>query len=307
MSMKHFRFLLCLTGTVFLTAGVIFLPRYFSRSLDLRNLNQVETSGREDFSFLEQGANDIYSAFHAFAALNTEDGTPVLLASVEEPVQMNSEMISEVYIQAMTASEVQMLPWLRYLYDHSSAETDAGMVADRTDEEEVWLDWSNYIRSAQYYSLTCTSEENPRKKELLNFWYLRFSDLQTFDYYFIVNAVNYQIYYAQIHNDITEAIIREYEEYQKVSEENPEEDVFISYLGESFGQGCMQYYESQGWDVVNQENLYQKMNVAILYLEGKKPFYIERSIAEGQNSTGYKGICVGFQDLIRWVRQLQNT
>ena len=54
MKIKEHLFLFCLTGTLFLTAGVVFLPRYFSRSLDMRNLNQVEASEREDFSFLEQ-------------------------------------------------------------------------------------------------------------------------------------------------------------------------------------------------------------------------------------------------------------
>ena len=45
-------FWICLTGTILLTAGVIFLPRYLSRSLDLRELNWVEVGERDDFSFL---------------------------------------------------------------------------------------------------------------------------------------------------------------------------------------------------------------------------------------------------------------
>lgn len=46
-------FWFCLAGTVLLTWGVIFLPRYLSRSLDMRSIGQVEMSGRDGFSFLE--------------------------------------------------------------------------------------------------------------------------------------------------------------------------------------------------------------------------------------------------------------
>ena len=39
----------------------------------------------------------------------------------------------------------------------------------------------------------------------MNLWFLRFSDNNTFDYYFLVDASDYTIYYAEIHNDWTAA------------------------------------------------------------------------------------------------------
>lgn len=40
--------------------------------------------------------------------------------------------------------------------------------------------------------------------QMMNLWYLRFSDEQTFDYYFLVNASTCQIYYAEIYNLLTD-------------------------------------------------------------------------------------------------------
>ena len=62
-------FWLCLTGTILLALGIIFLPRYFSRSLDMSSIGQVEVTGRDGFSFLEAGSNDIPGVARAFRDL----------------------------------------------------------------------------------------------------------------------------------------------------------------------------------------------------------------------------------------------
>lgn len=293
------RFWLSLFGTVFLAAGVIFLPRYISRSIDMRALNQVEGSRRGEFSFLEQGSNDLSDAVRAFRNLGTNTENLTLITAVEEPIQINEELLNEVYVQAMTAYEYGMLPWILSGY----------IEYDESGESESWESWIDQAQFARYYSLTYESEENPNKKELLNFWYLRFSDLQSFDYYFIVNAVNYQIYYAEIHNATAEMML---EEERALNRELYTERGYISesaYMGMMFAQGCMEYHQSMGagimeFDFVNQNNLYQKLGIAILYPEGGTPIYIEKSESNRKDTHMYRGICVGFQDLIRWVRLL---
>jgi len=309
MFINNYRFWLCLTGTVLVMTGVIFLPRYISRSLDLRDLNQVEMSGREDFSFLEQGSNDVVSAFAAFQNLNHYGENPLLLASIEEPIQINSELIEGVYSEAVAASEMGMIPWIGDLYTAvSAAEShfidDASAITD--EQEAVWINWSDYIQFAKYYSLTCESKENPNKKELLNFWYVRFSDGRQFDYSFVVNAVNYQIYYAELHNAVTQDLVRQAEEYQDVYGWD-ETDTFFTSYGDVFVQGCADYYRSSGYDVINRQNLYQKLNLAILYFENEEPVYLERSVAYSEDPAIYDGIRIGFQDLIRWVRLLPES
>lgn len=296
MRIRNHLFWICLTGTLILTAGVIFLPRHISRSLDLRTLNQVEVSRREDFSFLEQGSDQIYDVIHAFGYLGQEEN-PVLITSIENPVQINNDLLNEVYIQAMTASELGMLPWI-------GIPTYAVAAVDSYEEtEEIWEPWSSFLQFARYYSLTFESEENPNKTELMNFWYLRFTDEKSFDYSFIVNAINYQIYYAELHNAVTHQLA---EAAEAARWNNWESDAINRYFEDDvFTVGCMQYYQAEGFDYVTQQNLYQKLSIAILYYEEGVPVYIERSIVESSESWQYDGICVGFQDMIRWVHQQQ--
>lgn len=294
MRIKEYRFWLCLTGTLLLTAGVVFLPRYISRSMDLGHLYQVEISNREDFSFLEQGSNNIYDVVRAFEHLKQGEEGPVLLTTINEPIQISSELLEEIYQQAMLAAEYGMLPWP--FYDEIVAETDGTVLEGASG-------WASFVKSAQYYTLTFESEENPKKKELLNFWYIRFSDEQSFDYYFIVNAVNYQIYYAEIHNAFSQRLMEEAMVYSYETD-MPES---VNPFGEIFAGGCAQYYECPDYDYVGQRNLYRKLSLCILYFENEEPVYIEHSVVESDASWKYDGICVGFQDLVRWVRRLRDS
>ncbi len=297
MKIKEHLFLFCLTGTLFLTAGVVFLPRYFSRSLDMRNLNQVEASEREDFSFLEQGSNDLYDVARAFEHLKWGEEDPILLTTISEPIQINSELLQQIYIQVMTAFEYGMLPWVGPFTDSEVIESDG----EGNALSKVWINWIDYVKSAQYYTITFESEEDPKKKELLNFWYVRFSDGERFDYSFIVNAVNYQIYYAELHNIAAQMIVDESAAY------GWEEDLVadtVPYV--AFADGCALYYEALGCEYVGPKNLYQKLGLFILYFENDVPVYIEMSEVKSDASWKYDGICIGFQDLVHWVRGQQD-
>lgn len=302
MQTANIRFLACLTGTALLAAGVIFFPRYISRSLDMRAFGQVEVSKREDFSFLEQGSNEVFEAAHAFRYLEQGGGNPTLLTTIKEPIQINEDLLNEVYIQVMTASEYGMLPWIGPDMNY----TNAAGYADGSETEyaELWKNWTDFLQFARYYSLTYESKENSNKKELLNFWYLRFSDGESFEYSFIVNAVNFELYYAEIHNADTRSITEIAERAELYGWDENEYKGVMYDLGMSFGDGCARYYHAMGVDSVNQEYLYQKMNIVILYFEDGDPLYIERSISDREDSKMYRGVCIGFQDLIRWVRTL---
>lgn len=297
MRMNDHRFWLCLAGTVLLAAGVIFLPRHISRSLDKNTWDQVEISKREDFSFLEQGSNELLDAFRAFRHLDAEGTELTLITEIREPDQISEELLNEVYIQAMSASEYGMIPWIGERYTEVTDAAVSGVYVESDDLLEIkWRSWTDDVRFARYYSLAYESEENPNKKELLNFWYLRFSNLVSFDYYFIVNAVNYQIYYAEIHNTFAHRLLDE-------NDHVPDKEAISVELGGIFTEGCLQYYDFFEYDFVSQKDLYQKLCIAILYAEEHTtPIYIEESEADRKDPDMYRGICVGFQDLIRWVR-----
>lgn len=316
MKIKNHLFWVCLAGTVFLAIGVIFLPRYISRSLDMRSLDRVEVSRREDFSFLEPSSNDVLEAVRAFRYLRQNGENPILITEIQDPIQMNSELLDQVYNQADMASAMGMIPWLRFSdidYEMSGKIYDsyAGQVYD--SYTGTYISWIDCAKFARYYSLTYESRENPNKKEILNFWYLRFSDDVHFDYYFIVNAVTFQLYYAEIYNvdsNMTaEAMERMYEERQFLNKEGYEDVVIEERRSYSsyFAEGCANYYEATTYDYAGSETLHEKFGIAILRYEGSEggTVYVEQSVTEETHlDGGFQGIRTGFQELVNWVRLL---
>lgn len=304
-------FLLCLTGTILLTIGVIFLPRYFSRSLDKRNLNWVEVAGRDDFSFLEPSNNGVLANERAFRNLTYTGDNLTLITSIDEPIRMNSDLLDQVYIQAMTAAECGMLPWIGTPYYKTTTYMDTYTYGYAYD------DWVSHAKFAKYYSLTYSSEDNPNNTEMLNFWYLRFSDDMDYDYYFIVNAVSYQIYYARMYNKYTDDLISMLDiNNQELSNAAAGEYVEEAYGGiwsnlnggpyfaEEFSMGCAQYYESDSYGFIENKNLRDKLELTLLYY-GSSTIYIEQAAAEKASELGYGGVEVGFQEITSKIALLE--
>lgn len=313
----NWHFWLCLTGTILLTAGVVFLPRHISRSLDRKDLNWVELNERDDFSFLEPGTNSVLGNERAFRHLTRDGENLTLISSIQDPGRMNSELLEQVYDQVMIASELGLLPWVGargYKFGASLAEDVDEIVVE---PYEYWADQAQFAR---YYSLTYESEENPNKTEMISFWYLRFSDNETFDYYFVVNAISYQIYYAEIYNAYTDyyADLAERADRYDIVEANLAGEKIVldkSKQGTSpyealFAVGCMDYYQAEGYTWVGSENLYDKLGLVILYYGGQS-VYISQSVTQNDTSlsydsglSAYQGIGTGFQELANKVRFL---
>lgn len=314
----NWHFSLCLTGTILLAAGVIFLPRHISRSLDQKELNWVETSERNDLSFLEPSSNSILENDRAFRFLTRNGENLTLISSIQEPGRMNSELLERVYEQVMIASELGVFPWIEignyewgmYMEKNSGTESP-------TNSYQYWTDQAQF---AKYYSMTYESEESPNKTEMISFWYLRFSDNETFDYYFIVNALSYQIYYAEIYNSYTDLYAETSESMDSGQSTNASvfdanivvdasaQDMFL--YDDPFAVGCMQYYEADGYSWVGPETLYNKLMLVILYY-AEQPVYISQSVVQNcavlsddYGTYTYRGIGVGFQELANKVRFL---
>lgn len=310
-------FWLCLAGTILLAGGIIFLPRYLSRGLDMGMLNRVELAERENFSFLEQSSNGILENARAFRYLNNAGDDLMLIASYDESAKVNTELLEAVYDQAMTASELGMLPWISP-YGHEFM-AYMGM-------KQPYAYWADMVRFARYYSLTYDSESGSNTKEMLNFWYLRFSDGETFDYYFLVNAVTYQIYYAEIYNPCTDAIVNVSERMGLIYE-SADADIYpddasvykaqkttiaMAYdtellnlfwsFNDLFVQGSMFYYESVDYKYVSSQNLNNKLALIVLNYDAGT-VYIEQ-LAMPENTFPYRGISVGLQNLGDNVQKL---
>ncbi|MBS6395632.1 MAG: hypothetical protein KH452_00560 [Clostridiales bacterium] len=291
-------FWLCLTGTVVLATGLIFLPRYFSRSLDMRSLNQVQAAKREDFAFLESSPNGFLENARAFRHLRDE-GSLTLVASLNESSKMNSELLERVYDQVMMAMEWGMLPWLGGRgYEF----------AIKNGLEPQALDyWADQACLAQYYNLTFQSESGLNTKEMLNFWYLKFSDNTDFEYSFIVNAVTYQIYYAEIYNSYTDYAVQQFEDnivvidgHAELSEKEgivyEENQQIYEAESELFALGCMNYYEADFMKPIQTSNLHDKMALAVLNY-GDSTVYMEKIPRDSHPDLLYRGISVGLQNL----------
>lgn len=318
----NWHFWLCLTGTILLAAGVVFLPRHISRSLDRKDLNWVELNERDDFSFLEPGTDSVLGNERAFRHLTRDGENLTLISSIQDPGRMNSELLEQVYDQVMIASEQGLLPWVGargYKFGASLAQNGASV---GEEEEKIAVEpygyWADQVQFARYYSLTCESEENPNKTEMINFWYLRFSDNETFDYYFVVNAISYQIYYAEIYNAYTDfyaALAESADNYEVAEAEIEGERIVLDKSDASsyealFAVGCMDYYQAEGYTWVGSENLYDKLGLVILYYGGQS-VYISQSVTQNDTSLAYdsglltyRGIGTGFQELANKVRFL---
>lgn len=304
-------FWLCLSGTILLALGIIFLPRYFSRSLDMGSIGQVEVTGRDGFSFLEAGSGDIPGVARAFRYLEKSGENPLMITSMEEPSQISRELAEKVYYEAETISQLGMVPWLEIEHGyHDIYDWDA----------PLYIDWSECVKFAHYYSLTYESSENPNKKEMMNLWYLRFSDDENFDYYFIVNAITCQIYYAEIYNFFSESMILSVDEEKIYSsqETNYNDKTIVEVnnrateLGYIIGDACADYYDARGFEyVAGQRAPNEKLGIVILYFPEEEEqktvrnVYMEVKIKEEPYLEMYRGISIGFQDLAGWVRSLQ--
>lgn len=307
-------FWLCLTGTILLAAAAIFLPRYFSRGLDMGKLNRIELATREDFSFLEQGSNDVPENARALQYLNSSENELILIASYDETARVNSELLKSVYDQALLAANLGMIPWIG-TDGYEFASIAGGNMRPYKDY------WPENVRFARHYSLTYESNTGSNTKEMMNFWYLRFSDGKSYDYYFLVNALTYQIYYARIYNQFTnfavdyaeqasESIVSSiYKEKVAGSETSDSASAakavvdmdHLPYM-ESFAYGSMDYYGANDCRYVNGLSLNNKLGLATLSFD-KNAVYIEQ-IALPENVIHYRGIGVGFQNLGASIQEL---
>ena len=97
-------FTICLTGTVLLAAAVIFLPRYISRSLDLRNLNRISLTDRDQVSYMEPSSYDLPGNDEGFRSLINGKGELTLITSFDrQTTRLNEEMLQEIYDQVFNA------------------------------------------------------------------------------------------------------------------------------------------------------------------------------------------------------------
>lgn len=312
-------FLICLAGTICIGLGIIFAPRYLSRKMDMRRENQIAMVSRDNFSFLEQGEGTVMEHVKVFRNLHPDSEDLRLITSVTDSERVNDDILKQVYDQAITASAYGMLPLIMDYYQMYGY-TDVSLSAEDMSPYEYWGD---RIKFARYYSFTYDSDTNPNTKEILNFWLLRFSDGKTFDYYFLVDAITFRIYYAELYNSMTDQMAKYWKYIHQNSElsytddsdladvnmatewfeENPEWSNIFWILYDQFYFGCVDYYESDDYKVISNGSNSDRMSLVVLNY-GQEAAYIEQKAVEESLFTNYQGISIGLQGIDTTVRAL---
>lgn len=300
-------FLFSLLCVISVTAGAVFLPRYLSRGLDQNRLNKVTISDRSHFYYLEQSSGDMMENIQTLTFMKNESNLMLLSDMKADTAKLNQELLTEVYEQAMLASEYGMLPWLG-VGDYKTR---------RSFSYDIVTDWEDNVRFARYYSLTYDSDGDENTKELLNLWYLRFSDNDTFDYYFLVNASDYTIYYAEIHNDwaSAEAETMEASKVQYGEKYDEEESgsgtvktdtaSASSDTGDSSLElGALWYYDAEVCRYVAGDYTNPYYALLVLHFEDGTA-YMEETSVDGSSTVQKKGIALGFRGVQSNLNQLK--
>ncbi len=343
-------FCLCILGTMVLAAGVILLPRHLGRTLDEQEIGKVHLASRDGFSFMEVSHGETFETIQAFEKILDSESELTLLGSFDSEEQMNDAVLKEVYNQVEEADSFGLIPWLHprswvtstdwfRRFSLRLSEDGKEEIVGYSSKElgSLFLeDWQNCLVMAEYYCLTYAPPQESRSKseskEMMNFWHLRFSDQKSFDYYFIVDAVNFKIYYAEIYNVFTDTLMNAYEymdtnlqEIEKKIEDMQTDSAAVSVDGKQtasavisvdetteqinecfysinlwLADGCMAYYEPVNAEVIDRwsdsnVNLHDKIMIMILSYENGNAYVEERALEEKE--LPLRGFSVGFQNL----------
>lgn len=299
-------FCLCLTGVICLAVGAVMGPRYFSRILDLRDLNTVSIINRDQFSFLEQSSDQLVDQVKLLNSIGNSGNLMLLSNYSDQETWQNSTLIAQITDQVALAAGDGYIPWLEPgIYENYLMEI---MKKQASKEAPAFYDWMNELKFAKYYSLTCESDPDSHMMQMMNLWYLRFSDEQTFDYYFLVNASTCQIYYAEIYNLLTD---READDSWTESPQNAATVTEVFYgeeYAEQFASGAFYYYQASDFQTVYGDEGRNYDCLSVLRLEEGESAYIEMQKHEQNTQLKYPiyGYSVGIRGLADKIQKNMN-
>ena len=299
-------FCLCLTGVICLAVGAVMGPRYFSRILDLRDLNTVSIINRDQFSFLEQSSDQLVDQVKLLNSIGNSGNLMLLSNYSDQETWQNSTLIAQITDQVALAAGDGYIPWLEPgIYENYLMEI---MKKQASKEAPAFYDWMNELKFAKYYSLTCESDPDSHMMQMMNLWYLRFSDEQTFDYYFLVNASTCQIYYAEIYNLLTDS---EADDSWTESPQNAATVAEVFYgeeYAEQFASGAFYYYQASDFQTVYGDEGRNYDCLSVLRLEEGESAYIEMQKHEQNTQLKYPiyGYSVGIRGLADKIQKNMN-
>lgn len=186
------------------------MPQAYSALVDRKDLNKVHAVDREQFSF----------------------ENPVEIA-VSDRVQQMLEALNRkealrrpLYLKGSEVTDGELLQGIR---ESMGIAVQYGILPDITG-----YDIENNIIYAEYYNL---SNEGTKGAET-GFWNIRFSDYETFDFTFRVDAVNYMIYQTEIYCVEAKEYLNHFGAESRENQAN---------LNREFMEESASYFEAEGY------------------------------------------------------------
>lgn len=193
-----------------LILATFLMPQMFSAVVDEKDLNQVHAVERESFSF-----------------------ETLVDMTVGERVQQVMVVINNKNSvrRTLALNDGEVLD--RNLYDGLKEAIGIAVLHKLMPDISAYDIESNIVY-AEYYNLSDGATENAET----GFWTLRFSDYETFDFTFRVDATEYIIYQAELYcAEVTEYIAQITSDDKEV----------VEFLNNQFMDGCGAYYEAEGY------------------------------------------------------------
>lgn len=201
-----------------LVLATFLMPQGYSAFVDSKDLNQVHVAERESFSFTNPVEMTVYERVQRM--METLKGK----GSVSRTLNL-------------TGTEVTDEEFLEGIQEAIGIAIQYKLIPDISG-----YDIENYIVYAEYYNLGDGTTEGAETA----FWNIRFSDYQTFDFTFRVDANGYIIYQAELYcAEATEYITQLMSDDKEV----------VAFLNNQFMEGCEAYFEAEGYEALTDINL----------------------------------------------------
>lgn len=264
-----------------LLLGTFLMPQLYSTIVDNKDLNQVHVVERESFSFENPVDMTVYEQVQQMMeALTRKESLKRTLYLTG--AEMTDELLLDNVREALEiVTQYKMIP------DISAYDLEKNMIY------------------AEYYNLIDSTTEGGEKA----FWVLRFSDRQTFDFTFWIDASEYIVYQAEIY-------CLEAADY--VTQLTSDDKEVVLFLNTQFMEGSASYFEAEGYGALTDLNNadmavmmgYERGEYAVYhtpcsygYLEGEGirwgfvPMTVALEDGAATHEWGYKGIVYYFDEL----------
>lgn len=226
-----------LTITILILATFL-MPQGYSAIIDNNDLNMVHVVERESFSFKSPVGLTVRERIQQMMESIVKKGV------LKRTLYLNGQEVTDGELLVGVREAMQIAAQYNLLPDISA------------------YDIENNIIYAEYYNLSDSTAENAESTKIA-FWNIRFSDYETFDFTFRVDASEYIIYQAELYcGEVADYLTQLMSDDKEVT----------AFLNGQFIEGCESYLESEGYDVMTDVS-YGDMALMLGYERGEYALY----------------------------------